>query len=82
FYFKTDFEIFGFNNYPLNRINAQKENPLDEGLLRLIESGKRVLILLEETSLSEAELDYFMGLKRKESIRFLNLVRRKKCDAS
>jgi formate dehydrogenase major subunit len=76
FYFKTDFDIFGFNNYPVNRVKAQKESLLDKDLCRVIESGQRVLIILEETSLSKTELEYFINLKAKENIGFLNLVRR------
>jgi formate dehydrogenase major subunit len=77
FYFKTDLDIFGFNNYPINMVKAQSETMMDKGLIQLIESGKRVLIILEETSLSKTELEYFMKSKEKGDIRFLNLVRRK-----
>jgi formate dehydrogenase major subunit len=76
FYFKADFDIFGFSSYPVNKIKAQNREFLDKDLMRLIDSGKRILIILEETSLSEAELEYFINLKAKGNIRFLNLVRR------
>jgi formate dehydrogenase major subunit len=77
FYFKTDFDIFGFNNYPINRVKSQSETIMDKGLLQVIESGKRILIILEETSLSKTEIEYFMNLKEKGNIKILNLVRRK-----
>jgi formate dehydrogenase major subunit len=76
FYFKTDFEIFGFNNFPINKVQTQNETLLDKGLLKVIDSGKRILIILEETSLSKTEFEYFIGIKVKENIRFLNLVKK------
>ncbi len=76
FYFKTDFDIFGFNNYAVNRVKTQNGELLNKDLCRVIESGERALIILEETSLSETELEYFMDLKAKGNVRFLNLVRR------
>jgi formate dehydrogenase major subunit len=70
FYLKEDQGIYGLGCYPVSLISDQAK------LNKVLEGGKKTLLIVDETTLDAKELDFFLKLKSRNNIRMLDLVKR------
>jgi hypothetical protein len=47
-----------YNQYPVNRLRRIIDTLKDKDFIKVIDSGKRLLIMVEETALSKTEMEF------------------------
>ncbi|MFH1224110.1 MAG: hypothetical protein V1647_07215, partial [Pseudomonadota bacterium] len=67
---KSDVNIYGPARYPINLVPDLKK------LDTVFKTGKKTLLMIDETSLNSDELNYFCKLKDGGRVKILDLVKR------
>jgi len=70
FYFDGDEKLYGLKRYPIS-VNKDKES-----VLKMLDNKNNVLVLLDETTLSDKEIQHFAKMKQQGNVKVLDLVKR------